>query len=51
MPYSVRLAHYQKEVFIVLGIKEADSRFEIKGIVNNKELEHRFGQKIQASPS
>jgi len=37
--------------FIVFGVKEANSRFKITGIKNDKELAHRFGQKIHASPT
>lgn len=37
--------------FIVVGIKEVNSRFVIEGITNDKELAHDFGQKIRASPT
>lgn len=37
--------------FIVFGINEANSRFIVEGIVNDKELAHNFGQKIRASPT
>lgn len=32
--------------FIVLGVEESHSTFRIKGIDNDKELAHKFGQKI-----
>jgi hypothetical protein len=37
--------------FIVLGIRGKDRRFEIKGIENSSELRHRFGRKINATPT
>jgi len=37
--------------FIIVGVKEKDLSFEIKGIDNNIELAHQFGQKIKANPT
>jgi len=37
--------------FIILGVKENNSAFEIVGIDNDKELAHKFGQKINANPT
>jgi Putative DNA-binding domain len=34
--------------FIILGIGEIGSRFHIEGIKSDKELSHKFGQKIRA---
>lgn len=37
--------------FIVIGVKQRGSRFVIVGIDNDKDLAHKFGQKINASPT
>ena len=42
----------QRAVFIVLGVKDSNLRFNIKGIDEDKELAHKFGSKIiNAQPS
>jgi hypothetical protein len=37
--------------FVILGIKEVGSSFMIEGIDNDRELAHKFGQKITANPT
>jgi Putative DNA-binding domain len=37
--------------FIVLGVSENNAKWKIKGIDNDKEIAHRFGQKINADPT
>ena len=37
--------------FIILGVKQNSSSFEICGINNDIELAHKFGQKIKANPT
>lgn len=37
--------------YVILGVKEDNSRFKIEGIDDDKELAHRFGQRIDASPT
>jgi len=37
--------------FIILGVKENGSSFEISGISTDIELAHKFGQKIKANPT
>lgn len=37
--------------FIIIGVEESSSSFEIVGINNDRELAHKFGQKIKANPT
>ena len=37
--------------FVIVGVKEAGSSFEIEGVNNDKELAKHFGEKIKANPT
>ena len=37
--------------FIILGVRENNTRWIIQSIDNDKDIVHKFGQKINADPT